>query len=84
MKTIKRTFTLSSDVSAQLDAVIPNKGRSKYVSSILGDALRMRKKDEFLHLLENMPQKVNPNGLKSEDILREIRSDRARKLTDNS
>jgi hypothetical protein len=84
MPNVKRTFTLPDEVSTQLNEVIPNKERSKFISSSLRDALRERKKRDLLDLLANMPRKKNPNGLKSEDVLREIRSGRAQEILANS
>jgi len=84
MPNVKRTFTLPDDVSAQLDEAIPNKERSKFIASSLRDALRQRKKEELLGLLSNIPRKANPDGLKSEDVLREIRSNRAKEVIANS
>jgi len=84
MPNVKRTFTLPDDVSAQLDEAIPNKERSKFISISLREALRERKKKELLDLLSNMPRKPNPEGVKSEDILTEIRSGRAQEITANS
>jgi hypothetical protein len=74
MPNVKRTFTFPDEVSAQLNEAIPNKERSRFISTSLKEALRERKKDELLGLLSSMPRKVNPEGLRSEDVLREIRS----------
>lgn len=84
MPNVKRTFTLPDEVSRQLDEAIPNKERSRFISTSLRDALRERKKDELLGLLSSMPRKANPAGLQSEDVLSEIRSDRAHEIIANS
>ena len=84
MPNVKRTFTLPDEVSAQLDEAIPNKERSRFISTSLREALRERKKDELLGLLSSMPRKTNPEGLRSEDVLREIRSNRAQEIIANS
>jgi len=84
MPNVKRTFTLPGEVSAQLDEAIPNKERSRFISTSLREALHERKKNELLGLLSSMPRKANPEGLKSEDILRKIRSNRAQEIIDNS
>ena len=84
MPNVKRTFTLPDEVSTQLDEAIPNKERSRFIATSLGEALRERKKDELLGLLSSMPRKENPEGLKSEDVLREIRSNRAKEIIANS
>jgi metal-responsive CopG/Arc/MetJ family transcriptional regulator len=84
MPNVKRTFTLPDEVSTQLNEVIPNKERSKFISSSLREALRERKKNDLLSLLANMPRKENPNDLKSEEILSEIRSCRANEIIANS
>ena len=84
MPNVKRTFTLPDEVSAQLDEAIPNKERSRFISASLREALRERKKDELLGLLTSMPRKANPEELRSEDVLREIRSNRAQEIIANS
>ena len=84
MPNVKRTFTLPDEVSAQLDEAIPSKERSRFISTSLREALRERKKDELLGLLTSMPRKANPEGIRSEDVLREIRSNRAQEIIANS
>ena len=84
MPNVKRTFTLPNDVSTQLDEVIPNKEKSKFISSSLRNALRERKKKNLLKLLSDIPRKSNSEGLKSEDVLREIRLSRAQEIITNS
>lgn len=84
MPNVKRTFTLPEDVSAQLDEAVPNKERSKFIASSLREALREHKKQELLELLSSMPRKQNLKGIKSENVLREIRSNRAQEIISNS
>ena len=84
MPNVKRTFTLPDDVSSQLDEVVPNKERSKFIANSLRRALGEHKKQELLEMLVNMPKKKNPEGIKSEDVLGGIRSDRAKEIISNS
>lgn len=84
MPNVKRTFSIPDDLSAELDVVVPNKERSKFIASSLREALRERKREELLELLSNIPRKENPDGIKSEDVLREIRSNRADEIISNS
>ena len=77
MSTVKRTFSIPADLSAELDLVIPNRERAKFIVSSLRDALRKRKRKELLDLLDRIPSKENLDGTQSEDVLREIRSGRA-------
>ena len=84
MPNVKRTFSIPDDISVELDKAVPNKERSKFIASSLREALRERKRDELLHLLSNMPRKENPNGISSEDALREIRTNRAEEIMHNS
>ncbi|MEL6748903.1 MAG: hypothetical protein AAFO09_01260 [Pseudomonadota bacterium] len=84
MPNIKRTFTIPDEVSKQLDRAIPSKERSRFIYISLRNALYERKKNELLGLLSSMPRKANPEGYKSEDILREIRSNRAQEIIANS
>ena len=84
MPNVKRTFSIPDDVSVELDAVVPNKERSKFIARSLREALRERKREELLELLSNIPRKENPDGIKSENILMEIRSHRADDIIYNS
>lgn len=84
MPNVKRTFSIPDDVSDQLDKVIPNKERSKFIATTLREALRDKNREKFLKLLDNMPRAKNPKGIKSEDVLREIRSNRAEDIISNS
>ena len=84
MPNVKRTFSIPADVSAELDDTVPNKERSKFIASSLREALRERKRQALLELLAGMPGQENPDGIKSEDVLREIRSGRADEILSNS
>ena len=84
MTSVKRTFTIPEDISIQLDKEIPNKERSKFIASSIRESLRLRKKNELLDFLSNTPRKSNPNNIQSEEVLREIRLDRANEIVNNS
>ena len=77
MPTVKRTFSIPADLSAELDVAVPNRERSKFIVSSLRDALQERKRKQLLDLLDRIPGKENLDGTQSEDVLREIRSGRA-------
>ena len=77
MPTVKRTFSIPADLSADLDVAVPNRERSKFIVSSLRDALQERKRTQLLDLLDRIPGKENLDGTQSEDVLREIRSGRA-------
>ena len=62
MSTVKRTFS----IPAELDVVIPNRARAKFIASSLRDALRERKRKELLDLLDCIPSKENLDGTQSE------------------
>jgi len=47
MPNVKRTFTLPGEVSAHLDEAIPNKERSRFISTSLREALHERKKMSY-------------------------------------
>lgn len=79
----KRTFTLPEEVSQDLDETIPSRERSKFVAVTLREALRKKKHEELLSLLDTFPRKKDPDGRLSEDVLREIREGRAHQLIDN-
>lgn len=77
MSTVKRTFSIPADLSAELNAVIPNRERAEFIASSLRNALRKCKRKELLDLLDHIPSKENLDGTQCEDVLREIRSGRA-------
>ncbi len=84
MANVKRTFTLPDEVSSDLDETIPNRERSKFIATTLREALKKRKMKELLEMLKNIEPKKNPNGISSEEILRQIRSGRAHDIVSNS
>ena len=67
MSTVKRTFSIPADLSAELDAVIPNRERAEFIASSLRNALRERKRKELLDLPNRIPSKENLDGIQSED-----------------
>ena len=84
MGNIKRTFTLPDEVSQELDEVIPNRERSKFIATTLQEALRQKKRDELMKLLDDMPRDKTLDGVQAEDVLREIRDTRADEILSNS
>lgn len=84
MATVKRTFSLPDDISNALDEAIPSKARSKFIAQTLANALKEQKRQELIHYLETLPRKPNPDGIRSEDILRQIRDERADDVLRNS
>lgn len=84
MGNVKRTFSLPDEVSEKLDATIPIKERSKFIAATLEEALRKKKRDDLMALLDDMPRNKEPDGVQSEDVLREIRDSRAGEMLDNS
>lgn len=51
MSAVKRAFSTPADLNVELDVVIPNRERAKFIASCLRDALRERKRKELLALL---------------------------------
>lgn len=84
MGNVKRTFTLPDEVSQELDEAIPNRERSKFLAVTLQEALRQRKRGELMELLDDLPRNKASDGVQAEDVLREIRDERAQEILDNS
>lgn len=84
MGNVKRTFTLPDEVSQELDEVIPSRERSKFIALTLQEALRQKKRDELIALLDDLPNNKTPDGVQSEDVLREIRDTRADAILSHS
>ncbi|HHL20337.1 MAG TPA: hypothetical protein ENJ52_02285 [Aliiroseovarius sp.] len=83
MANVKRTFTLPDEISEELDAAIPSRERSKFIALTLKEALRKKKQDELMRLLDDLPRKREPDGILAEDVLRDIRDGRAQEILDN-
>ena len=84
MGNVKRTFTLPDEVSQELDEMIPNRWRSKFIAMTLQEALRQKKRDELMKLLDDLPRDKSLDGVQAEDVLREIRDTRADEILSNS
>ena len=84
MGNVKRTFTIPDEVSQELDEVIPNRERSKFIAMTLQEALRQKKRDELMKLLDDLPRDKSLDGVQAEDVLREIRDTRADEILSNS
>lgn len=84
MGNVKRTFTLPDEVSQELDEAIPSRERSKFIALTLQEALRQKKRNELMALLDNLPRDRIPDGAQAEDVLREIRDTRADEILSNS
>ncbi len=84
MGNVKRTFTLPDEVSQELDEAIPNRERSKFIATTLREALRQKKRIELMDLLGDFPRKKPLDGALAEDVLREIRDERAQEILDNN
>ena len=84
MANVKRTFSLPDEISLALDETIPRKRRSKFIAVTLQKALQEKNREKLLTLLETMPCKKNPQNIRSEDILRQFRDERAQEILDNS
>ena len=84
MSSVKRTFTLPDEISTALDETIPSKGRSKFIAVTLQKALQKKNREKLLALIETIPRKKNPKSIRSENILRQFRDERAQEILDNS
>lgn len=84
MATTKRTFSIPEEISEELDAAIPSKERSRFIARTLQEALRDRKRQELMALLDELPRSKTPDGRLAEDILRDIRDARPQDILLNS
>lgn len=84
MSTTKRTFSIPEEISDELDAAIPSRERSKFIAITLQEALRNRKRQDLMDLLDELPRSKTPDGRRAEDILRDIRDTRPQDILDNS
>ena len=84
MANVKRTFTLPDVISAELDATIPNRQRSKFIATTVQEALRNRKQAKLMKFLETMPHSKKVDGILAEDVLHEMRQKRAQEILDHA
>ncbi len=84
MPNIKRTFSIPDMISQELDAVIPSKERSKFISQTLQDALKRKKKERLLEALEGIKPVANHSNQSSEAVLRTLREERIQSLVTNN
>ena len=84
MPNVKRTFTIPDEISTELDKTIPSSERSKFIARTLREALQDKNVKKLLKMLDTIPRAKNPKGIRSEDLLREIRDGRAKEIIDNS
>lgn len=84
MGNVKRTFTLPNEISQELDEAIPSRERSKFIALTLQEALRQKKRNDLMSLLDDLPRDKTPDGVQAEDVLRGIRDTRADEILSNS
>ena len=84
MGNIKRTFSIPNEVSEELDEAVPSQKRSKFIVAVLKEALQKQRRSELLDLLERLPRLKEQDGIRSEDVLRKIRDERAQEILSNN
>lgn len=84
MANVKRTFTLPDEISKELDQVIPNKERSKFLALSLRNSLKEHKRAELLNILKTTKPQIIPQGKKGiVDALADIRISQYKELESN-
>ena len=81
MPTVQRTFSIPKDVSSDLDEMIPNQERSKFISKSIIEALRIKKKDALLSAIDNVQPWDDVDGLSAVELIRQLRKQETEKLT---
>lgn len=80
MSTVKRTFSISEDVSTELDEVISDQERSKFVTQSIVEALQKLHNKNLIDALDNIvPWEKSEESVI--DIIRKIRGSRSAKLS---
>ena len=54
MGTVKRTFSISDEVSTELDETIPNQERSKFITQTLAEALKKKNSEKMMQALDEV------------------------------
>ena len=54
MGTVKRTFSISDEVSSKLDETIPNQERSKFITQTLAEALKKKNSEKLMQALDKI------------------------------
>ncbi len=77
MAIVKRTFSIPDDVSAMLDAAIPNQRRSRFITRTISEALQKRNCEKLIGALDNIAP-WEPTDEPVVDTIRKIRQAQAR------
>ncbi len=73
MAVIKRTFSIPDEVSKQLNSAVPSQGRLMFVTNILTQVPKEKKRKKLLDALDSIkPWKVSEEPVV--DIIRKIRA----------
>lgn len=85
MRSTKRSFSLPSEVSTDLDETVPSQERSSFVAKAVRKELEAVKRQKFLEYLDAMefqpPQEDDTPS--SVEIIRELREGRTNQLANN-
>lgn len=84
MPAVQRVFSIPEAVSSSLDACIPKQERSKFVTRTLARALQDQSRATLVDVLDNLEPWEVASDKSVVDVLREIRSGEANKLTGNA
>jgi len=72
MAMVKRTFSIPDEVSETLNNTIPNQERSKFISTLLVDALKKRQRKELIDTLDSIEPWSNVQESAAE-LIRRVR-----------
>jgi len=72
MGTVKRTFSISDEVSSKLDETIPNQERSKFITKTLAEALKKKNSEKLMQALDEI-ETWEPGDESVVETIRKIR-----------
>ena len=76
MGTVKRTFSISDEVSTELDETIPNQERSKFITQTLAEALKKKNNEKLMQALDEV-ETWEPGDESVVETIRKIRQAQA-------
>jgi len=84
MPTIQRVFSITDEISNNLNQSIPNQERSKFVTKVLAEALQKRKREQLINIIDKLePSQKSENEKSIVEVIRDIRKTESKRITGN-
>jgi hypothetical protein len=78
------TFSVDASIKDGLERQIPKNQRSAFAERALEDALERLAREKAIEALDALTPAPNPQGVRSEDVLRDLRKEQGDHLSGNT